>query len=316
MNEFKLLLQAAVDIQKSQNEINSQIQKIKAEAIKIGVEIDTKSAKTAVKELSKEQQKVLSSNKIQLDNRISAYLKENTKLSDDLKSRLVNIQSQIKSVDKTGLNNLKNQFREVTTEAKSLGLEGKSVFDKFKSDIGNFLTFVTAGGAVMSVIRSLRDMVYNVKELDDQLLELSKVSDLSSDGLEKVTKRAYELGDTVGKTGTQVLAAITSFKRAGYELEESMDMATQALKMTNVAEGINDAGVAAENLIHIIKGFGEDSNFSQKILDSINQVSNTQAVDFDNLVDGAERLSAVANQAGLSFESNAWCSYWWIRSSW
>lgn len=277
------------------NQIKAQMQERVAYENKIQSEI---------KQTAKEQQEALNlkSGKVQLYNRISAYLKENTKLSDDLKSRLVNIQSQIESVDKTGLNNLKNQFREVITEAKSLGLAGKSVFDKFKSDIGNFLTFVTAGGAVMSVIRSLRDMVYNVKELDDQLLELSKVSDLSSDGLEKVTKRAYEIGDTVGKTGTQVLAAITSFKRAGYELEESMDMATQALKMTNVAEGINDAGVAAENLIHIIKGFGEDSNFSQKILDSINQVSNTQAVDFDNLVDGAERLSAVANQAGLSFD--------------
>ena len=249
-----------------------------------------------------QQQEVTISERKQFYNQIGSYLRENTKLPKQTVAELQKLQDKIKSVDKTGFNTLKKEFRELTSETKALGQAGKSTFDKFKGDIGNFLTFVTAGGAVMSVIRSLRDMVYNVKELDDQLLELSKVSDLSSDDLEKVTKRAYELGDTVGKTGTQVLAAITSFKRAGYELDESMRLAKDALKMTNVAEGINDAGIAAENLIHIIKGFGEDSDFSSKILDSINQVSNTQAIDFDNLVDGAERLSAVANQAGLSFD--------------
>ena len=31
-------------------------------------------------------------------------------------------------------------------------------------------------------------------------------------------------------------------------------------------------------------------------------MSNTEAVDFDNLIDGATRLSAVADQAGMSFE--------------
>ena len=113
----------------------------------------------------------------------------------------------------------------------------------------------------------------DVIELDNCLLELSKVSDLSATGLKSITKEAYEMGKQVGKTGTDVINAVTNFKRAGFDLKESMSFAKDALVLTNVAEGITDTGEAATALISIMKGYGDTSlEFSQKILDATNEV--------------------------------------------
>lgn len=195
------------------------------------------------------------------------------------------------------------RYKQIGNEARQTGKLGLSLFDGIKEQAKKFTQWVSITSVVMKSVQAVRGAVDNVIELDDALLELSKVSDLSAEGLENITNQAYELGEKVGKTGTQVLDAITTFKRAGFDITQSTYLAEDALKMTNVAEGITDAADSAQYLISIMKGYKDTSDeFATKILDSINEVSNTQAVDFDNLADGAQRLSAVANQSGVSFE--------------
>ena len=195
------------------------------------------------------------------------------------------------------------RYKQIGNEARQAGKLGLSLFDGIKEQAKKFTQWVSITSVVMKSVQAVRGAVDNVIELDDALLELSKVSDLSTEGLENVTNQAYELGEKVGKTGTQVLDAITTFKRAGFDITQSTYLAEDALKMTNVAEGITDAADSAQYLISIMKVYKDTSDeFATKILDSINEVSNTQAVDFDNLADGAQRLSAVANQSGVSFE--------------
>jgi TP901 family phage tail tape measure protein len=277
------------------NQIKSQMQ----ERISTEKQIQTELKKTAL-----EQQKstTLKYDKNILDNQITTYLRENTKLSDDFVKRLNSIQNGLSDVDTTGLKNLRKEFTNIKSEVTSLGQSGKTVFQQFKSDLGNFTTFFSAAGAVMLGINSMRKMVDNVYELDKQLVELSKVTDLTASGLKNVTDQAFALGEQVGKTGTTTLSAITDFVRAGYDLQDALNLSKQALMMVNVSENIEDAGIAAEDLVHILNGLGEGAEYASTIVDAINEVSNTQAVDFDNLVDGATRLSAVADQAGVSFE--------------
>lgn len=157
--------------------------------------------------------------------------------------------------------------------------------------------------AVKKTITALKSAINNVKILDNSLTELSRISKLSSKELEKLTAKAYTLGEAVGKTGSEVIDAVTQFMRAGYDLEKSMTLAKNALKMTNIAEDIDSASVSARYLISIMKGYGDTSDqFAEKILDSINEVSKTGNIDFSVLADGAKDLSAAASEAGISFD--------------
>ena len=264
------------------------------------------SIRAKLRTIKKEQPNIASD--IQVENtitRLNNQLAKNSRYSKDAKDKIKAWIDELERGDVAAA-----RLREINTEARtlhsnmsSLNKSGLTFIDSIKSKLGTLSSYLSASVLLGSFTQAFRSAVSNVRQLDDSLLELSKVSDLSSAGLKDITNRAYDLGEQVGKTGTQVIDAITTFKRAGFDLEQSVSLAEDALKMTNVAEGINDASTSAQYLISIMKGYRDTSSeFSTKILDAINEVSNTQAVDFDNLADGAQRLSAVANQAGVSFE--------------
>lgn len=240
-----------------------------------------------------------------LTSRIKAYQAANSKANKTYGSQFTEMLNQLNNpnIDNEAYNRVAKHFQIIRQEINATGKSGKTFFQTLGDQAKKFASWMTLTGVISTLWREMRKMVTNVIELDDSLLELSKVSELSSIGLQKVTKDAYALGKEVGKTGTQVIDAITNFKRAGFDLQQSTSFAKDALVLTNVAEGINDASEAATALISIMKGYGDTTpEFAQKILDSINQVSNTQAINFDDLVDGSQRLSAVAKQAGASFE--------------
>lgn len=201
------------------------------------------------------------------------------------------------------------RLRAINSEAKQLhaqmaqlGKIGKSRWQTFTEGIKSFAEWTTASGTVMEVVQATKKMISNVKELDDALLELDKVSDLSADGLAKITEEAYALGDTVGKTGKQVINAVTEFKRAGYDMQDSMDMSEAALVMTNVAEGITETSDAAGTLISVLKGFDMAESEAMSIVDMINSTSNQSPIGFDQLAEGLERTAGTLAQSGNSIQ--------------
>lgn len=195
------------------------------------------------------------------------------------------------------------EFKKIQSEAIKTGNVGMTTSEKFSNAWNKIGGWSLVTGAFAKISQAGRELINNVSKIDTSLVELSKVSDLTADGLEKVTDKSFELGKSLSKTGTDVLDAVTNFKRAGYDIADSMEYAEEALKTTNISENLKDAGQAADSLVNIMKGFqNENPEFARKINDAINQASNTEAVDFDNLIDGATRLSAVADQAGMSFE--------------
>lgn len=226
--------------------------------------------------------------------------KNATKLCGDQVERLI---KECQTCDKIRFDGIKNEFKELQVQAGKAGKLGNTLWGSIIEQGKSFIQWTGVSGLVMSVWHSFKQGATNVKKLDDSLVELSKVSDLSAQGLENITEEAFELGEQLSKTGTDVLDATTNFKRAGYDIADSMKYAEEALKTTNISENLKDAGEAASSLVNIMKGFQDETpEFASKINDAVNQVSNTEAVDFDNLIDGATRLSAVADQAGMSFE--------------
>lgn len=156
---------------------------------------------------------------------------------------------------------------------------------------------------VIKDIKELTEVTSKVFKLDNSLTKLSKNSGLTANELKKITNEAYKLGNNVAKSGSQVLELAAMIKSTGYNISDSMQYAEDALMTTNISGNIKDAEQAASNLISIMKDFkNETPEFAGKINDSISAVTNTGIIDFDNLIDGSTKLSAAANQAGMSFE--------------
>lgn len=205
-------------------------------------------------------------------------------------------------VSKQRVQELNQQLINTSNAARQAGKLGLSFFDGIVEQAKKFTQWVSVTSIVMRGIQIGKNMIQDVRELDDSLLELTKVSDLSASGLEKVTGQAYELGEKVARTGKEVIDAITEFKRAGFDMQQSMDMAESAMIMTNVAENITDTADAAGTLISVLKGFNMDASETMTIVDKINQVSNTSPIGFDNIAEGLERTAGTMAQSGNTID--------------
>lgn len=183
------------------------------------------------------------------------------------------------------------------TKKQSMGL-----MKQITTAMGKFLIWSAVTVSYFALVRKMKDVIVQVKAIDDALVELKKVTDISGEALEQFTDRAFNLGKTVARTGIDTIKAITEIKRAGYDLAESEYLAKYALMMTNVAEGITDAGEAAKIFVSILKGTGKDVSYASTLLDEMNQISNNAAINFDNLASMTQRIAATLNTLGTDVE--------------
>lgn len=209
----------------------------------------------------------------------------------------------------TGVDDIRTQFsnldKEVVRAREGMRIHSsdqKSWIDNLRIAFKRLLQYATISGVIYGGITAIRDMIQNVKELDTALVELRKVTDLSGNSLKEFTKEAFASGEEIGRTGTEMIQAVTEFARAGYDLDESKFLGKYALVMTNVAEGIDTATEASSVLISVLRGYNLEASEAARITDIINEVSNVTATNFDELADGLRRTSGVLAQTGTGVE--------------
>lgn len=279
----------------SLNNFNNQLKVARSELGKIKAESKTSSDNSFVGQ-----------NKIDsLLQRYQVFYDKNTaahrKYGKVLRETMVELSSSSEMTQER-FQQLSKQLTTIQNQARQTGRLGLSFFDSIKAQVAKFTQWFSVADVVMRGVQTIKEVIDNVKELDNSLLELAKVSDLSSSGLKDVTEKAYELGGRVARTGREVIDATTEFKRAGYDMQDSMDMAESAMVMTNVAENITDTADAAGTLISVLKGFNMDASKTMDIVDKINSVSNQSPISFDNIAEGLERTSGTLAQSGTTID--------------
>lgn len=231
-------------------------------------------------------------------NRSAAY-----QFDEELKQIITDLQACNNKADFT---NLQKQFNTIKAQAKAVSNMSTGFLGNLKTQLKdafiNMMRYQLAYEIIQRATNAFKSMADEVMTLNKNLTEFNKVADLSAEKLSEFSDKAYDAANEVGRIGTDMIEAATEFKRAGYSLEDSLDMGRSALLMTNVADGISQTSDAASTLIAVLKGFNIDQSDIITIVDKMNSVSNQSPVGFDNLADGLERVSGTMNQAGNSID--------------
>lgn len=212
----------------------------------------------------------------------TAQLEEAEKISDPAKR-----EAEIKRINQA--------ISDSKKQVMGFGDMLKTALEKF-----SIWSIVTVGWYKM--VAALKDVVKEVVALDTALVELNKVADLTDNQTKQLAERAFRLAEQVGQTGLEAINAITEVRRAGFTLTESEEVAKYALMLTNVAEGITDAGDAAQILISILKGTGAEVSYANTLLDEMNEISNNSAIAFDALAHMTQRIAGTMHTLGASTE--------------
>ena len=150
--------------------------------------------------------------------------------------------------------------------------------------------------------KAIRGMVENVKELNAAQVELKKVSDLAGEALDKYTDKAYKAGESVARTGTEMVEGATMFKKMGYDETQSLGLAQMAARFQNIADTEISAGQAASFINSQLKAFGFTASDTEHVLDSVNEVANNFAVGTNDLQSALSKTGAALSTTGNSFE--------------
>ena len=160
--------------------------------------------------------------------------------------------------------------------------------------------FYVVTKAIQTVQRAMGEAVTTVKEWDSAQTEFTKVSDLSGDSLKRYGEKLGEIGESVGRTRTEMLNSATEFVKSGYTEEQSAQLSKVAEMYRNVADAEITSATASGFLVSQMKAFNLTTSDSTTILDSLNSISNNYAVSSTDIAEGLSKSSASLSAYGNS----------------
>lgn len=197
------------------------------------------------------------------------------------------------------VNELTTAFKNFEQKARAAGLTS----NKFFVDMGSQLKMVLNRYiSLYAVIGYIRKMVENVKNLDEAMINLRRVTDETESGyiefLEKANKQATELKVTTSELVQQTY----QWSKLGYELDDALALSKASTIFSKVADVTEEQSL--KNLITILKAYGIEAKNVMDIVDKLDNINNKYAVDAAGLGDGLERSASALAMTGNSLEKS------------
>lgn len=222
----------------------------------------------------------------------STYADEYRRIQD-----MANDASLAGNADK--VNELTTAFKNFEQKARAAGLTS----NKFFVDMGSQLKMVLNRYiSLYAVIGYIRKMVENVKNLDEAMINLRRVTDETESGyvafLEKANKQASELKVTTSELVQQTY----QWSKLGYELDDALTLSKASTIFSKVADITEEQSL--KNLITILKAYGIEAKNVMDVVDKLDNINNKYAVDAAGLGDGLERSASALAMTGNSLEQS------------
>lgn len=280
-------------------DLESAFKALAVEAAKAGIKVQN--LRTETEKLRAETQ--ARTNIANLQSQLSDYLEKFPKVSSGLSDEVRKLQDAL--ADPSAYKNvgkLKQTMAELRAQAKALGLESESLFDKFEKLFGQHLSTMITMAALHKMQDALRIVYQNVVEINTAVTELRKVSEYAGKSLEEYMSRASEQAQKLGVSISDYVNSTADWKRLGYSDEDAENMATYSTLLKNVGDGIDDVNTSSSYLISTLQGFGLLADQAEDVVNKIDAVANTQPVTAKDLGEILTRSSAAMSSANNTLE--------------
>lgn len=204
------------------------------------------------------------------------------------------------------LKKINNNAANASVQLQHFQKRNNSLLSALKHNFIKFSEFYLIGGAITNSIRVGESLISNIKSINDEYTELSKVLNATNRELERYTANSFDFGENLARSGADVMNASSELARAGFQLESGLKkMTEQSLLLTNVADGIDDTSEAAGYLISTMKAYNLSVQDSNKIVGLYNVLSNNMAINTRDIADIFQHSAATMAQTGNSIEKFA-----------
>ena len=206
---------------------------------------------------------------------------------------------------KTKLLELGANFSKSSAQIREAGEQTKTFSERLSGLASKFSAWLSVSQIIMLAVRSLKQMVSTVIEVDTAMTELKKVTDESESTyvqfLDNASSRAKKLGATIA----DIVSASADFARLGYGVEEASTLADIAIMYENIGDGVNDITQATESIVSTMQAFGVLPEEAMRIVDVFNAIGNNFAISSGGIGDAMQRSAAAMKAAGNTLEETA-----------
>lgn len=234
---------------------------------------------------------------------------------EDIEAWLSNLNTSALEKFRNGLQGVEKATKEVQPELEKMGKSVRDSADDFDAaeraaqDLSTLkyqlMDFFSVTGAIQLFRRAIQSALETVKELDAAMTEIAVVSDFSVNDmwaqLPRFTEQANELGMAIKDT----YAATTLYVQQGLDLDKSMKLATETLKMAAVA-GM-DAANATDAMTAALRGFNMelDETSAKRINDVYSELAAITASDTQEISTAMTKTASIAHSVNMEFETTA-----------
>lgn len=230
--------------------------------------------------------------------------------------------NRLQQLEKNGVNAVDIALQQLKTEIKGTAPSLEQISDKV-SQVGNefnlasqkaqefanlksqVLSFFTITGAIQLFRRAVQSAFETVKELDEAMTEIAVVSDFSVGDMWKQLPKFTEQANQLGKSIRDVYGATTLYVQQGLDLDNSLKLANETLKMAAVA-GM-DASDATDAMTSALRGFNMElsETSAQKVNDVYSELAAISAADTQEISTAMSKVASLAHNVNMEFETTA-----------
>lgn len=222
----------------------------------------------------------------------------------------------IRSADtKSALDSVTQQTSVWTQSMELAGEAGQTMGTKIKNSFSRLTSYFSAASIILTGIQLGKQAFQNVVDIDTQMTELKRVTDLSAMQYTNIYDKLSASAQKYGVQLTDLISATADWSRAGFDADTASGLA----EITSVYQHISDLDydTASENLLTAYKGFQSEltsvyGDSQQGVLDAVNHISdvyneidNNYATTAADIGEAIKRSASALSVAGNSLEETA-----------
>lgn len=234
---------------------------------------------------------------------------------ENLKNRLQQLETNgIQQVD-SALEDLLQQTKSMSPSLGQMGDEIQKTGDafdlaaakaqEFSSLKNQVLSFFSITGAIQLFRQAVQSAFETVKDLDEAMTEIAVVSEFSVNDMWSQLPRFTDNANELGLSIRDVYDATTLYVQQGLNLNQSLGLSTETLKMAAIA-GL-DAAAATDAMTSALRGFNMELNedSARKVSDIYSKLAAITASDVEELSTAMSKTASIAHSVNMEFETTA-----------
>ena len=204
---------------------------------------------------------------------------------DNMSSTLAGLQSALNNLQRQANNiviggnaqNAQNAFTNMNAQARIL----ESTMNRLGNVVWNQFT------------SALKDAYKEIKNIDDELVVVRRVTGKTAKELEGMTKNAFQVAQRYGVSASDYLAGVAQFTRAGYgeQAEGLAELSVQLQRAGDVSANVANQYMTAVDKAYNMQGSVEALTAA---MDGANQIGNEYATTVGEIAAGIGKVASIA----------------------